>query len=105
MKNSRGEDVVSTNYLGTLVRKYAGLELSAYDRYRMNQREQIPVFNFAGYMTADGDWYDLWAENDYREWIERYRTVQYYALFDKKRMESIFGGVRKNNRATAFIKY
>ncbi len=50
----------------TLVRKYAGLELSAYDHYRMNQREQILVFNFAGYMTAAGDWYDLWAENDYK---------------------------------------
>ena len=92
MKNSRGEDVISTNYLGTLVRKYAGLELSAYDRYRMNQRAQIPVFNFAGYMTADGDWYDLWAENDYGEWIERYRTVQYYALFDRKRNGRYFVG-------------
>ena len=92
MKNSQGEDVISTNYLGTLVRKYAGLELSAYDRYRMNQRAQIPVFNFAGYMTADGDWYDLWAENDYGEWIERYRTVQYYALFDRKRNGRYFVG-------------
>ena len=92
MKNSRGEDVVSTNYLGTLVRKYAGLKLSAYDRYRMNQREQIPVFNFAGYMIADGDWHDLWAENSYKEWIERYRTVQYYALFDKKRNGKYFWG-------------
>lgn len=60
MKNSKGEDVINTNYLGTLVRKYVGLELAAYDRYRMNQREQIPVFNFAGYMRADGEWYDLW---------------------------------------------
>lgn len=92
MKDSQGEDVISTNYLGTLVRKYAGLELSAYDCYRMNQREQIPVFNFAGYMTADGDWYDLWAENSYREWIERYRTVQYYALFDRKRNGRYFVG-------------
>ena len=92
MKNSRGEDVISTNYLGTLVRKYAGLKLSAYDRYRMNQREQIPVFNFAGYMIADGDWHDLWAENSYKEWIERYRTVQYYALFDKKRNGKYFWG-------------
>ena len=92
MKNSQGEDVVSTNYLGTLVRKYVGLEMPAYDRYRMNQREQIPVFNFAGYMTADGDWHDLWAENSYREWIERYRTVQYYALFDRKRNGRYFVG-------------
>ena len=43
-------------------------------------------------MTADGDWYDLWAENSYREWIERYRTVQYYALFDRKRNGRYFVG-------------
>lgn len=84
-ENLDGEDVISTNYLGTLTRKYAGLELSAYDEYRMAQREQIPVFNFAGYMTDDGNWYDLWAENEFAEWIGRYRMVQYYALFDKKR--------------------
>ena len=71
----------------------------------MNQREQIPVFNFAGYMTADGDWYDLWAENDYREWIEGTGRCSIMRCLIKKGMESIFGGVRKNNRATAFIKY
>lgn len=60
----------------------------------MNQRAQIPVFNFAGYVTADGDWYDLWAENNYREWIERYQTVQYYALFDRKRKGRYFVGER-----------
>ena len=43
-------------------------------------------------MTVDGDWYDLWAENDYKEWIERYRTVQYYALFDRKRNGRYFVG-------------
>lgn len=84
-KNSAGEDVISTNYLGTLTRKYAGLQLSAYDEYRMTQREQIPVFNFVGYMADGGKWYDLWAANEYGEWIGRYRIVQYYALFDKKR--------------------
>ena len=68
------------------------LEPSADNRYRMNQRAQIPVFNFAGYMTADGDWHDLWAENSYREWIERSQTVQYYALFDRKRNGRYFVG-------------
>ena len=70
------------------------LELFADNRYRMNQRAHIPVFNFAGYVTADGDWYDLWAENNYREWIERYQTVQYYALFDRKRKGRYFVGER-----------
>lgn len=89
-KNSDGEDVISTNYLGTLTRKYAGLQLSVYDEYRMTQREQIPVFNFAGYMADGGNWYDLWAENEFGEWIGRYRIVQYYALFDKKRDRKYF---------------
>lgn len=89
-KNSVGEDVISTNYLGTLTRKYAGLELSAYDEYRMAQREKIPVYNFAGYMTADGKWYDLWTENEFMEWIKHYQLVQYYALFDKKRDSQYF---------------
>lgn len=94
-KNSDGEDVVSTNYLGTLTRKYAGLELSTYDEYRMAQREQIPVFNFAGYMADDGNWYDLWTENEFAEWIGRYRMVQYYALFDKKRDGKYFADLKK----------
>lgn len=89
-KNSVGEDVISTNYLGTLTQKYAGLELSAYDEYRMAQREKIPVYNFAGYMTDEGNWYDLWAENEFAEWIGRYRMVQYYALFDKRRAGKYF---------------
>ena len=66
--------------------------MEADNRYRMNQRAQIPVFNFAGYVTADGDWYDLLAENSYREWIERYQVVQYYALFDRKRNGRYFAG-------------
>ena len=56
----------------------------------MTQREQIPVFNFAGYMTDDGNWHDLWTENEFAEWIGRYRMVQYYALFDKKREGKYF---------------
>lgn len=68
------------------------LELFADNRYWMNQRAQILVFNFAGYVTADGEWHDLWAENSYREWIERYQTVQHYALFDWKRNGRYFVG-------------
>ena len=89
-KNAEGEDVISTNYLGTLVRKYAGLELSAYDHFRLEQREQLPVFNFIGYMTNQGDWYDYSTENSYSNWVKYSQDVQYYALFDKKRLEKYF---------------
>lgn len=89
-KNTVGEDVISTNYLGTLVQKYAGLQLSAYDKFRMNQREKVPVLNIAGYMRSDGTWCDLWSENQISEWLERYQNVQYYALFDKKKAKRFF---------------
>lgn len=85
IKNSVGDNVISTNYLGPLVQKYARLPLSAYDNFLLAQREQLPVFNIAGYMTADGDWYEHWVENDFSIWENQYQEVQYYALFDKKR--------------------
>lgn len=89
-KNAEGEQVISTNYLGALVRKYAGLELSAYDYFRLEQREQLPVFNFVGYMTNQGQWYDYSIENPFSDWVERSQDVQYYALFDKKRSMRYF---------------
>lgn len=85
IKNSVGDNVISTNYLGPLIQKYAGLPLSAYDNFLLAQREQLPVFNIAGYMTADGNWYEHWVENDFSIWENQYQEVQYYALFDKKR--------------------
>ncbi len=83
-QNAEGEDVISTNYLGMLTAKYAGLNLSAYDTFLMNQREEMPVFNIAGYMAADGGWHELWTESEYEQQIENYQWVQYYTLFDKR---------------------
>ena len=57
MQDAVGRDVISTNYLGALVRRYAGLPLSVYDHYRLAQRAVLPVFNFVGYMTENGSWH------------------------------------------------
>ena len=90
MQDAEGRDVISTNYLGALVRRYAGLPLSAYDHYRLAQRAVLPVFNFVGYMTENGSWHSFDEESPLQTWIDQYRKVQYYALFDKKRKLTYF---------------
>ena len=82
--------VVSTNYLGPLVLQHAGLMMSDYSRYLLAQREEIPVLNWLGYYAADGQWHTLEEENQYRQWIRDYSFVQYQALFDKKKDDSLY---------------
>lgn len=89
-KNAQGENVISTNYLGALTQKYAGLHLTAYEDYLMDQREQLPAFNFVGYMTENGDWFELSADTALSTWKDQYQLLQYYALFDKARKEPYF---------------
>ncbi len=102
IKNSDGESVISTNYLGALVRKYAGLKLSAYDNYLLAQRQELPVINVAGYMTANGVWNKLREDSDddtkiaaseYNEEINMYEKLQYYALFYKDRNKIYFNAI------------
>ena len=69
----------------TLTIKYAGLRLTAYDACLLDQREQLPAFNFIAYMTESGDWYEINADTALSTWKDQYRQLQYYALFDKNR--------------------
>lgn len=90
LTNAAGESVISTNYLGVLVQKYAGLKLNSYGQYLLKQREEMPVFNFVGYMSKDGTWNENDKENSLQTWVNQYRKLQYYALFDKKRNQKYF---------------
>lgn len=101
IKNSNGDSVISTNYLGALVREYAGLKLSAYDKFLLEQRQKLPVINVAGYMSADKIWHELGgvedadenaseAADEYSNQIEMYEKLQYYALFYKNRNKIYF---------------
>ncbi len=85
IQNTDGIDIVSTNYLGTLVQKYAGLELSSYDAYRMEQRADMPVLNFCGYYTAEHEWHYIGENTKYQPWLNRYALIQYNALFDRRK--------------------
>jgi len=88
--NSDGINITSANYLGVQVQYYAGLELSKYGTFLLNQREQIPVLNSIGYLGADGLWYSLTDDSQFVRSLKNYQVVQFYGLFDKKKNIDLF---------------
>lgn len=75
----------SANYLGAWLLETAGLRQSAYTNFLLNMSKNIPVLNAFGYQTRDGNWHTFEEETDVSGWIEDYRILQYYTMFDKKR--------------------
>lgn len=79
----------SANYLGALFLENAGIRQSAYTDFLMRMQEEIPVLNAFGYQTKDGIWHSI-DEEDAGGWIRDYRIVQYYAMFEKARLQTYF---------------
>lgn len=72
----------SANYLGVLLLEQAGIRPSAYMEFLLHMQEEIPVINATGYQTKDGKWHTYDAQTEVTDWLERYRMLQYYAVFD-----------------------
>lgn len=83
---------ISTNYLGNLIFKTAGLNQTGYDKYISNLREKIPVLTANGYIGDNGKFYEINSKKSpYYKLIKDYNIVQYNDLFDKKnRVESAY---------------
>lgn len=75
----------STNYLGALLLQNAGVEQTAYMRFLLDMRQQIPAMNAFGYMTNDGNWHSYEEESEVSGWMDDYKILQYHAMFDPKR--------------------
>lgn len=83
--NSEGINITSTNYLGCQVQYYAGLNLSDYGNFLLDQKQKIPAINYIGYFGDDNQWYSLADESSFLKQIKKYQIVQYNAMFDKKK--------------------
>ncbi len=73
---------LSANYLGALLLETAGLPGSAYTNFLLDMRQYVPAINGFGYMTTDGVWHGMDEETEVSEWIDKYRKVEYNAMFD-----------------------
>ena len=84
-------DMLSSNYLSSLLLQTAGREMSDYNRYLLELSKTLPVIDTVGYIDSNGVYYDWNDTSAYTELLEQYRYVQYNNLLDKgNRKESLF---------------
>ena len=70
----------SPNYLGRLVLQYAGVDLSRYDQFILQQREKVPVIGKYGIVDQDGN-YQVYRE-ELETLLKDYQILQYLRVQD-----------------------
>ena len=73
---------ISTNFLGEYVLQCAGLEMSEYDKFLLNQREKTPVLGKYGVFNEKGDY--ILYEDMPEGMLENYEILQYLRMSDRK---------------------
>ena len=81
-------DMLSSNYLSSLVLKTAGVQLTEYNKYLLNLSKSIPVIDTVGYISSDGTHYK-WSEvSPYTELLNKYEKLQYNSIFDTANLDT-----------------
>ena len=75
-------DMISSNYLSTLLLQTAGLETTQYNKFLSALYKQLPVIDTTGYITADGKYYTYDDKTKYTDLLKAYEKIQYNDLFD-----------------------
>ena len=85
--NSQDEVIskdISVNYLGAVLLEKAGLAESKQNRFLLDMSKKIPIYNCIAYRNEAGEWKDIeWGETSTNEWIQKYKILQYYYMFDQ----------------------
>ncbi len=76
--------ITSLNYLGAKTLEVAGLDMSAYDRFRLELSEEISAINQFGFVDKDGMYHTLEELGVYEAKVQDYWIVQYNEMFDHK---------------------
>lgn len=82
----------SSNYLSLLMKKAAGMKLTAFDCFLEQLWEEVPVLSINGYFDKNGKYYEVDdKDSPYREKLWEYQTLEYNTLFDmENRIENFF---------------
>ena len=75
-------NTISTNYFASVVFDCAGIELSAYDRYLLNIRQNVPAITAIGVWDSEGDYYNTIETSPYSADLANLQMVQYNLIFD-----------------------
>lgn len=83
---------ISLNYLSSYVYEAAGLPLPPYNQFLSDMEEAIPAINANGFYSREEERYlpfDM-ASGEEETWLEKYKQLQYNALFDKEHRSEVF---------------
>ncbi|MDD6154148.1 MAG: LTA synthase family protein [Eubacteriales bacterium] len=82
---------ISANYLHAYAMQQIGGPMTAYDKYLMNLRKELPSITAIAYMDKDHNMYDSDAKSKYSKLLNDYQKVQYNSLVDyKNRLNKYF---------------
>ena len=82
----------SLNYLGTMALQRSGAEIGPYNRFILDMMDVIPAMNIRGYYSkSQGKYLHISdATGTERTWLQKYRFLQYNAIFDQKGRSEVF---------------
>ena len=85
-------DITSLNYLSTMTLERANISLPPYNQFLAELQQEIPAINARGYYSkAAGEYIHIEdASQDEAQWIEKYKILQYNAMFDDDNRSEIF---------------
>ncbi len=81
-------EMLSSNYLSSLLLKTAGVELTDYNKYLLKLSKTLPVINTVGYIDKDGNHYKWSDISPYTELLSEYEQIQYNGIFDSENLET-----------------
>ncbi len=83
---------ISVNYLGGILMEAAGLPLSGYQKFLMEQREDFPVVNGNVYRDSEGTFYSYGEDAQKESGLSDYKILQYNHLVDNEHRDDAFFG-------------
>lgn len=81
-------DMLSSNYLSSLVLQTAGVKLTEYNKYLLNLSKVLPVIDTVGYIDTAGNYYKWSDSSPYTSILSEYEKIQYNAIFDTENINS-----------------
>lgn len=90
--NARDVGMTGLNFLSNYVYEAAGLPLPAYNAFLKDVQAVIPAMNAFGYYSKSrGEFVSYGdAAGEEASWLEKYRILQYNAVFDKENRSDLF---------------
>ncbi len=81
-------EIMSTDYLSTLLQQVAGLPMTQYNKYLSVLYQTLPVIDSVGYVDSEGVYYDSTEETPYDDILYKYNCIAYNALLDENNRDN-----------------